>query len=192
MDRIMTDIEIRKILIKDLEPNKGQIEDLPQNPRIIKDAKFKALVRSLKESPEMLNLRELIVYPYAEKFVIIAGNMRYRAAQELNMIELPCKILPIDTPVEKLREYAIKDNNPYGEDNWDILANEWNEEELRGWDVDMPELTEAKNKIEEREIIPFVKTHVLISFNPEKMIDIQEWLQKIKQIPGVEYEQSSN
>lgn len=188
----MEEIEIRKISIKDLEPNNGQIEGLPQNPRCIKDAKFKALVRSLKESPEMLNLRELIVYPYGERFVIIAGNMRYRAAQELNMEELPCKILPIDTLIEKLREYAIKDNNPYGEDDWDILSIEWNEEELKGWDFNIPDPIEAKSKIEEREIVPFVKTHVLLSFNPERMIDIQEWLQKIKQIPGVEYEQSSN
>lgn len=188
----MKEVEIKKIPVKRLEPNRGQIEGLPQNPRFIKDAKFKGLVRSIKESPEMLNLRELIVYPSLDRFVIVAGNMRLRAAQELGMSELPCKILPIDTPVEKLREYAIKDNNPYGEDDWDILANEWNEEELKGWDVETPDPIEAKSKIEEREIVPFVKTHVLLSFNPERMIDIQEWLQKIKQIPGVEYEQSSN
>ena len=121
----MKEVGIRKILINDLERNKGQIEGLPQNPRFIKDAKLKALIRSLRESPEMLNLRELIVYPSGQKYVIIAGNMRYMAARELNMLELPCKILPKDTPIQKLREYAIKDNNPYGEDDWDILVNEW-------------------------------------------------------------------
>lgn len=171
----MKEVEIKKIPVKRLEPNRGQIEGLPQNPRCIKDAKFKALVRSLKESPEMLNLRELIVYPYGERFVIIAGNMRYRAAQELNMEELPCKILPIDTLIEKLREYAIKDNNPYGEDDWDILANEWNEEELKGWDVDI-DFFEKKKEIKDdeyeasSEINTSIKTGDLLAIGEHRLL----------------------
>ena len=64
--------------------------------------------------------------------------MRLRACKELGMETVPCKVLPADTPVAKLREYAIKDNNGFGEDDWDILANEWNAEELQEWGMELP------------------------------------------------------
>lgn len=121
-----------------LRCNEGQLEGLPSNPRYIKDEKFDLLKKSLQESPEMLHLRELLVYPHGDTYIVIGGNMRLRAAEELGIEELPCKVLPATTPVEKLREYTIKDNNGYGEDDWDKLANEWDEMPLADWGVDMP------------------------------------------------------
>lgn len=141
-------VEIKDIALKDLAPNDGQIEGLPKNPRFIKDDKFKDLVKSLGESPEMLKLRELIVVPHEGRFIIIAGNMRYRAAMELGMEELPCKILPQDTPVEKLREYTIKDNSNYGAWDMDMLGNEWDTELLSGWGLDIDwESDEGKKEV---------------------------------------------
>lgn len=119
--------------ISKLEVNKGQIEGLPQNPRFIRDERFKALCKSIEDAPEMLKLRELLVVEHGNKFVVIGGNMRLRACKELGMETVPCKVLPADTPVAKLREYAIKDNNGFGQDDWDILANEWDAEELADW-----------------------------------------------------------
>ena len=121
---------IQDIDIKRLEVNKGQVEGLPKNPRFIRDERYKALVKSIEDAPEMLKLRELLVVEHGSKFVVIGGNMRLRACKELGMETVPCKVLPADTPVAKLREYAIKDNNGFGEDDWDILANEWDAEEL--------------------------------------------------------------
>lgn len=69
--------------LKDLTTNNGQIEGLPKNPRFIRDDKFKKLVRSIEDNPEMLSLRELLVYPYNGQYIIIGGNMRYRAMKEL-------------------------------------------------------------------------------------------------------------
>lgn len=132
-----------------LRCNEGQLEGLPSNPRYIKDEKFELLKRSLQESPEMLHLRELLVYPHGDTFIVIGGNMRLRAAEELGIEELPCKVLPATTPVEKLREYTIKDNNGYGEYDWDILANEWDEMPLADWGVDMPAFEEMANSEEE-------------------------------------------
>jgi DNA modification methylase len=86
----------------------------------------------------MLKLRELLVVEHGSKFVVIGGNMRLRACKELGMETVPCKVLPADTPVAKLREYAIKDNNGFGEDDWDILANEWDAEELQDWGMELP------------------------------------------------------
>lgn len=131
--------ETKNIHIKELEVNKGQIEGLPQNPRFIKDERFTALKKSIEDAPEMLALRELIVYPHNGKFVIIAGNMRFRACKELGYKEIPCKVLPEDTPVEKLREYTIKDNIGFGADDWDLIANEWDIDELDGWGMELPD-----------------------------------------------------
>lgn len=132
--------EVRNINIRYLEVNKGQIEGLPKNPRFIRDERFEALKKSIEDAPEMLALRELIVYPHNGKFVIIAGNMRFRACKDLGYKEIPCKVLDEDTPVEKLREYAIKDNVAFGSDDWDILANEWDAVELGDWGVEIPDI----------------------------------------------------
>lgn len=129
-------MEVKNINIKDLEINKGQIEGLPKNPRFIKDERFKALKKSIEDAPEMLSLRELIVYPFGGKFIIIAGNMRYRACKELGYKEIPCKVLDDGTDVKKLREYAIKDNIAFGADDFDLLANEWDINELTDWGLD--------------------------------------------------------
>ena len=82
----------------------------------------------------MLNLRELIVYPYPEgRYVVVCGNLRMRACKELGFKELPCKVLPTDTPAVKLREYATKDNVSFGEDDQDIINNDWDMTELEDW-----------------------------------------------------------
>ena len=129
---------IQEIKISKLELNKGQVEGLPKNPRFIRDERYKALVKSIEDAPEMLKLRELLVVEHGSKFVVIGGNMRLRACKELGMETVPCKVLPADTPTAKLREYAIKDNNGFGEDDWDILANEWDAEELQDWGMELP------------------------------------------------------
>jgi hypothetical protein len=184
------------INIDQLDPNKGQIEGLPKNPRLIKDEKFNKLKKSLEDNPEMLYLRELLVYEHESKFVIIGGNMRYFAAKELGYSEMPCKIIPKETPIENLRAYTIKDNASFGEYDWDMLANEWESEDLNNWGVDIPgienEDDQQVGKIEQIEIKPYKKTHVLLSFDPELFIKIKDYLQIIKDTKGVEYEQSSN
>lgn len=128
-------METTIVKISQIVPNEGQVQGLPNNPRLIKNREFELLKKSMEESPEMLHLRELIVYPHGKKYVVIGGNMRLRAAKALGFKELPCKILPQDTPIEKLREYCIKDNNGFGEYDFDILANEWGDEPLSDWGV---------------------------------------------------------
>lgn len=124
--------------ITKLVNNKGQIEGLPKNPRFVKDHKFVQLKQSIKDDPEMLELREVIAVDYNGELVVIAGNMRLNACLELGIKEVPCKILPQETPVEKLKAITIKDNIGYGEHDWDALANEWDVEELAYWGLDLP------------------------------------------------------
>lgn len=144
-------MQIKNLNIDDLEVNKGQLYGLPKNPRFIRDEKFEALKKSIEDAPEMLSLRELLVYPLDNgKFIIIGGNMRYRACKDIGYKEVPCKVITKETPVAKLREYAIKDNNEFGQNDWDILANEWDSEELAEWGLQFdwettPSQTETQN-----------------------------------------------
>lgn len=129
-------MESQNIQISALELNNGQIEGLPKNPRFIRDNQFEKLKKSIEDFPEMLQYRELIVYPLNGKFVVVAGNMRLRAGQELGFTEFPCKVLPKETTVERLKEITIKDNNSFGEWDFDDLANEWDKEQLSEWGVE--------------------------------------------------------
>ena len=135
MDKFDT-AQRKTLKLSDIVVNNGQIEGLPRNPRFIRDNKYKALVKSLKDDPEMMDLREILVYPHQGKYVIIGGNMRYRAAKELGWKEIPCKIIPETVTPDKLRAYTIKDNNQFGEWDWDIANNEWDVDEWKDWGID--------------------------------------------------------
>ena len=131
-------MQVQLVSINKLKNNNGQIEGLPKNPRLLKDDKFKKLVKSIQDDPEMLELREVIAYDNNGELVVIAGNMRLKACQEIGIKEIPTKILPQNTPVEKLKAYTIKDNVAFGEHNWDDLANNWEPDLLQDWGLDLP------------------------------------------------------
>ena len=147
-------MQLQQIAIKDIVPNTGQIEGLPANPRFIKDEKFIKLVESLRSLPSLTDARPVIVYPLDGKFIAIAGNMRSRAAKELKWQTINCAILEVGTSAEVLREIAIKDNVGFGENDWDLLTNEWDATELVAWGMDVPdfgEVLEAEEEGEENE-----------------------------------------
>lgn len=133
----MMKYENKTIPIRELRENGGQIEGVPKNPRKIGKKDLEKLKKSLKTFPDMLKLRELVVYPYEGTFVVLGGNQRLRAAKENGEQEMPCKVLSIETPKEVLREFIIRDNQQVGADDWEILLTQWDENELRDWDVDM-------------------------------------------------------
>ena len=119
--------QIKKVSITEVKPN-------GTNPRIIKDAKFKQLVQSIQEFPEMLELRPIIVNA---DMVILGGNMRYKACMDAGIKEIP--IMIADSLDEaKQKEFIVKDNVGFGEWDWDVLANEWDVEELAHWGLDLP------------------------------------------------------
>lgn len=140
--------EHKTLPISKLVSNSGQIAGVPKNPRTIKDARFNALKKSIEDAPEMLSLRELIVVPFGDKFVTICGNMRLSAARDLGMKSMPCKVLAEDTPAEKLREYAIKDNIAFGQDDIDLILAEWESEELAEWGFELFNLDDEYSSLE--------------------------------------------
>ena len=105
----------------------------PNNPRLIKDDKFKKLVQSIKDFPEMLNIRPIVVN---SDMVILGGNMRYKACKEAGLKEVPVIITNLSE--DKQREFLIKDNTSGGEWDWEVLANEWDNEQLEAWGLDIP------------------------------------------------------
>jgi len=105
----------------------------PNNPRIIKDDKFKKLVQSIKDFPEMLKIRPIVVN---QDMIILGGNMRFKACKEAGLKEIP--IIVTDLSEEKQREFLIKDNTSGGEWDWEVLANEWDAEQLDAWGLDIP------------------------------------------------------
>lgn len=126
--------------IAQLEENKGQIAGLPANPRKVSKEALEKLKKSIQEYPEMMGLRELLVYPHEEKYIVIGGNTRLKACKSLGIESVPCKIIPKDTPPERLQAYIIKDNVSTGD--WDriLLLDGWNEAQLTEWDVEIPDL----------------------------------------------------
>jgi DNA modification methylase len=105
----------------------------PNNPRLIKDDKFKKLVQSIKDFPEMLDIRPIVVN---KDMIILGGNMRFRACKEAGIKEVP--VIITDLSEDKQREFLIKDNTSGGEWDWDMIANEWDTEELKAWGLDLP------------------------------------------------------
>jgi 16S rRNA G966 N2-methylase RsmD len=167
-----------------LEVNKGQISSVPKNPRFIRDDRYKKLKGSIQEDPEMLALRELLVFEHAGKYVIIGGNMRYRALKELGYTETVCKIMPSETPIEKIKAITIKDNSGFGEWDFDMLANEWDIEDLNKWGVDMDFLKDdsgdADNKAQEKQIQKLVETFIIPPFSVLNTRS-KEWQERRKQ-----------
>lgn len=146
-----TEFIFQNVPVARLEMNKGQLQGLPKNPRFFRDNRYEAMKKSIEDSPEMLQLRELIVYPHGEKYIVVCGNLRLRACKELGYTELPCKILAEDTPTVKLREYATKDNVSFGENDMDVMMNEWDKSELQDWGIEFspePEKDEFKERFE--------------------------------------------
>jgi DNA modification methylase len=117
-------MEIRKI---------SEIKINPNNPRLIKDDKFKKLVQSVKDFPEMLDIRPIVVN---QDMIILGGNMRYKACKEAGLKEIP--IIVTDLTEDQQREFLIKDNTSGGEWDWEVLANEWDSQELEAWGLDLP------------------------------------------------------
>jgi site-specific DNA-methyltransferase (adenine-specific) len=131
-------MNIEWVKTKDIIPN-------TENPRIIKDDKFKKLVQSIKDFPEMLEIRPIVVN---NEMMILGGNMRLKAIQEIGLKEVPI-IKAENLTEEQQREFLIKDNVGFGEWDWDALANDWDPAELNEWGLDVPNMDLTELEAEE-------------------------------------------
>lgn len=119
-------METKRLKIIDIKSN-------PNNPRLIKDDNFRKLVQSLKDFPEMADVRPIVVNM---DNIILGGNMRFKAMQTADWKEVP--VIQVDWPEDKQREFVIKDNVSGGDWDWDTLANEWDAIVLDSWGLELP------------------------------------------------------
>jgi DNA modification methylase len=131
-------MQSRKVKISEVKSN-------PNNPRQIKDDKFAKLVQSIKDFPEMLDIRPIVVNA---DMVVLGGNMRFKACKEAGLKEVPI-IVAENLTDEQQKEFIIKDNVSGGEWDWDMLANEWEVEQLDAWGLDVPINLEVELEAEE-------------------------------------------
>ena len=117
---------IKKVKITEVIAN-------PNNPRLIKDDKFKKLVKSIQDFPDMLNVRPIVVN---KDMVVLGGNMRLKAIKEAGLKEINVDI--VDWNEQQQKEFIVKDNVGYGEWDWDDLANNWDSTELSNWALEIP------------------------------------------------------
>lgn len=193
-------MQAKTIKLSDLHLNTGQIKDVPKNPRFIKDERYEALKKSIQDDPEMLQLRELVAYDNNGELVVILGNMRYRAMKELGFKDAPVKVLPAKTDAKKLRAYIQKDNIAFGQNDWDLLGNDWDMGELQDFgleceffkkedDIDLDEMfdkEEEKEKDEDTEEKPLILTIAIPQIFSEQFEDIKKALSEItEQYEGI-------
>lgn len=119
----------------------SEVKSNPNNPRIIKDDKFQKLVKSIKEFPEMLNIRPIVVNA---DMVVLGGNMRLKACKEAGLKEVAI-IKAEDLTEDQQKQFIIKDNVGFGEWDWEGLANQWDENELAEWGLDIPAFNVSKD-----------------------------------------------
>jgi hypothetical protein len=134
------------IKISKLKGNNGQISGLPKNPRKITSGAKDALRKSIVESPEIAEWKCLLVYPFEDNYVVIAGNQRLGLYKDLKYKEVLCFVLPPETTVEKLKEYSIRDNVNSGDWDWTQLNENWGDISLFGlWETEPEKATTSVN-----------------------------------------------
>lgn len=141
------------VKISEVKPN-------PNNPRLVKDDKFAKLVQSIKDFPKMLELRPIVVN---DDMIVLGGNMRLKACKEAGLKEVPI-IKASDLTEEQQREFIIKDNLGYGEWDWEMIANEWDAEQLNEWGMDIPDFKgeEIEAVEDDYEIPEELKTDIVL------------------------------
>jgi hypothetical protein len=142
-----------KVSIKDIKPN-------PNNPRLVKDDKFAKLVQSIKDFPQMLEIRPIVVN---KDMIVLGGNMRLKACKEAGLKEIPI-IKAEDLTEEQQREFIIKDNVGYGEWDWQLIASEWDAAQLNDWGLDIPDFKaeEIEAVEDDYEIPDELKTDIVL------------------------------
>ena len=155
------------------------------NPRVIRDNKFQKLVASIKEFPEMLKLRPIVVN---KDMIILGGNMRYKACIEAGLKEV-WVLKAADLTKEQENEFIVKDNVGFGEWDWDILANIWDTKKLKDWGLDVwqPEeevsnITDYSLNTAEEKLNRFLDAkikNITIPFENEEFGDVVDRLEKL-------------
>jgi ParB-like chromosome segregation protein Spo0J len=147
-----------------------KVQAHPDNPRFVRDAKYKKLVKSIKEFPDMFAVRPLIV---TEDLVVLGGNMRLRASKDAGLTEVP--IIVTKFSIAQQKEFVIKDNVGFGEWDWEMIANQWDTEQLVEWGMDI--YTPVDEDKEEEQVVKKDNFRVVVVF--DNLETREEWYEKL-------------
>lgn len=185
-------IEFTTLPLAALQPNKGQIEGLPANPRQWTKEDIDKIAKSLRETPELFEARPIIVVKHGEKYVILGGNLRYEGScRNLDPLDkVPVAILPTDTSIDKMKEIIVKDNVAIGAWDYDALANLWDDLPLLEWgvpvwDTDAGEETNPDQFGEDFSLPDGdgpVKNQITFYFAPEQKEFIEDALSRVTEV----------
>lgn len=164
----------------------------PKNPRIIKDDRFKKLVKSVEEFPKMMKLRPIVI---DEQGMVLGGNMRLKVLQHLKFKEIPDEWVKRadELTEEEKQRFIVSDNVGFGDWDWDTLANEWDAVKLEEWGLELFGMqSNEKQEIKDMEIQPYNQLHILISYNIENHNIVMEAINSLFDFEGIEIEKSAN
>ena len=180
-------IDFRRIGLSQLEPNTGQIQGLPANPRAWTDREVRRLSKSMKATPELAEARGCIVVPHEGRYVVLGGNLRLEGAKSLKWPSIMCAVLPEDTKPAKLQEIVLKDNSSFGSWDLSLLRRDWAEFDLPEWGIEVtwdtagpdPTRTETEQETIERMQREFQERMAAGEISEEDE-EYQEFLEKFK------------
>jgi len=161
----------------------SEIKANPNNPRLIKDDKFKKLVKSIKEFPKMMALRPMVVDADG---VVLGGNMRLKALQELKYKEVPDTWIKQASELteDEQRRFIIADNVGFGENDWDMLANEWDADKLAEWGLEIPNFEDYSDKNKEIDIDEMDSDMTIkLTYSENEYNEVKDKLSKIAVTP---------
>jgi len=153
-----------------IKPNKD-------NPRVIRGNKFDKLVNSIKEFPEMLKLRPIVI---DEDNIILGGNMRYKACVEAGLKDIPVKVAKGLTEAQK-KEFIIKDNVGFGQWDWDLLANDWNEKQIEEWGLDVWQPEEDIDVVSDLEEVSEIDSTFEVTITCKDKIEQKDIYKRLKE-----------
>jgi hypothetical protein len=160
-------MNIEKVSIEEVKMN-------PKNPRTIKDDKFKKLVKSIKEFPEMLEVRPIVV---DDDMIVLGGNMRLKACISAGLKEVPI-IRFSNLSEEKKKEFIVKDNVGYGEWDFELLLQDWEKDDLIEWGLDVPSMVDNSQENDvihvEKSLQVLPKNEYIIIYAPEDSLEWEE------------------
>ena len=157
--------------MKSVEVNISDIRENPNNPRLIKDDKFKKLVQSIKDFPQMLAIRPIVVNA---DMTVLGGNMRLKACKEAGLEKVPV-IMANYLTEEQQKEFIIKDNVGFGEWDWEMIANEWDSQQVTDWGMDIPDFGQVGDIVE----LPSITTSYNINIKCDSPLQVDELRERL-------------
>lgn len=176
-------MENRRIALDLIDINQGQIPGVGRNPRCWTYDDIERLKKSIEETPELLEARGILVYPFNGRFVAIGGNMRLSALKSMGVGNAPCMVLPEEVTPEVLCELVIKDNGEFGDWDAELLKTEWADCPKEEWGINVFEESDAQEEKLPTQKLDDDRKVLEVKFEADEFSFVQDRLRMINDVP---------